>query len=218
MGPQMLAALAVAGAGTAVSNAADKRAAGDRRNILNRSMDRTVETQGKATDLVLNEAGKYSPDQRLADMKAQEDANYQQAQKDGAIPGAVPGATQGQARAMSLGDADKALAEGNRMTAIARELAKVRAPGQLGAKDSARRAEMAGETGSMWSNDRAQSNAAGLDAQSVSAPWWGTLGKVAQSAGMMMAGNAMGGAAAATATGGGAGAFSRMDRGQVNWK
>lgn len=216
MGPEMLTALALAGAGTAVSAAADRQAAKERRGILNRSMEKSAETQGKASNMVIEESQKFAPDQRLADMKAQEDANYQQAQKDGAIAGLIPESGQGQGKALSLGDADKAIAEGNRMSAIARELSRVRAPNQLAANDSMRRANLTSETSSMWGNDRAQSNAAGLDAQSVEAPWWGTLGKMGQAAGMMMAGNALG-APAATATSG-TGAFSRMDRGQINWK
>ena len=224
MGPELLTAMALAGGGAVVNNMAERHAAKDRRSILNQSMERTAQTNAKASDMVLSEAKKYSPDQRLADMQSQEAANFEQAQKDGIVPGVVSGASQGAGKVISLGDADKALAEGTRMTAIARELARVRAPNQLAANDSMRRANLAGETGSMWANDRAQANGASLDAQGVTAPWWGTLGKMGQAAGMAMTGNALmgaGGGALSAQTGTGpatTGQFSRMDRGQVQWR
>ncbi len=221
MGPELLAALAVAGTGTVVSGMADRKADKERRSILNRSMDRSAETQGKATDMVLGEAKKFSADQRMADMQAQEAANFDQAQKDGAIPGLVPSSSEGEGKALSLGEADKALAEGNRMTAIARELAKVRAPNQMAANDSIRRAGLADQTGSMWTDNRAQANGASLDAQNVKAPWWGTLGKMAQAAGMAYAGNVAGAGAGASAagmaSGAAGGAAAGAGYGGINW-
>jgi len=204
MGPELLLALGTAAGGAYISNQADKRRAGEQRSILNRSLDRSEKAQAETTGDVLKEAQKYAGDQRMAELQQQEAANVAQAEKDGAIrsaaTAAVPGQTQGQPGTIALGDADKALSEGNRMTAIARELAKVRAPNQLLAAAQLRRANLAGDTNNLWSNDRSQANAAGLDAQSVKAPWWGTLGKVAQAVGTGMAGSALGAGLMASGT------------------
>ena len=75
--------------------------------------------------------------------------------------------------------ADKALSEGQRLSAIAQQLSRVRAPGQVAANDSERRAGVQGNIGSMWSTTGNLNRATELDAQNVQEPWWGQLGKVA---------------------------------------
>lgn len=226
MGPEMVAAfqaaapaLGLAAAGTAVNAMAERQAAKGRRNILNQSLEATSQTQGKSQDMTLGEAKKFDPNQRLRDMQSQEDANVAQAQRDLAAPATViPGSGQGAAKIEDpQAAADRALAEGARISAIAREMAKVRAPNQLMSTEAQRRADLADQTGSMWSSDRNRAQGAGMDAQSVEAPWWGQLGKVAQGAGMMMAGNAamgsLGGAANASRYATGASAGINFGRG-----
>ena len=90
--------------------------------------------------------------------------------------------------------ADRAVQEGDRLTAVARELAKVRAPGNLVNEEGLRRADLTERIGSSGATNRAHAQAASLDAENVEAPFWGQLGKMAAQAGAMWAGGAGGGA------------------------
>ena len=49
--------------------------------------------------------------------------------------------------------------------------------------EALRRASLTGELGSRWSRNRNMSNAAQMDAQSVEAPWYSDLGKIASAVG-----------------------------------
>lgn len=195
MGPEV--ALALLAGGTGLSMLGQRRAANERRDILNRQFERTNSTMDKTTGQILGEGKNYTPDQRMRDMQTQEDATFGQSQKDlnGAGAGVLP--TSGDAGNVSQdflrAKADRTLSEGNRMTAIARELAKVRAPGQQMATEGLRRADVTGDVASQWGSNRAFGDAANLDAQSVQEPWWGTLGKIGQQVGMMGAMGGMGG-------------------------
>jgi hypothetical protein len=194
MGPELAAA--VIGGGTALRMTGDRRKQKEQREILNRQMTRTNQTMDRTTDQVLGEGQKLSGQNRLQDMLAQENATFGQAQQDmgGAAAGIVP--TAGDAGAVS-GDflkakADRELAEGERMTSIARELAKVRAPGQLMQNESMRRADLQGDIASQWSSTRNMGQAASMDADAVETPWYGQLGEIGQQIGMMAALHGMG--------------------------
>lgn len=184
--PLMIAALA---GGTALEYAGQRRAAKDRRGILNRAFEDNKRSAERATALVQGEGANFQPDARRAAFDAQEAAALEQATKD------LQGATGGQGATLNTaGDAgnvssdfiaakaDRALAEGNRMTAIARELAKTRAPGLAQQNESMRAADTMQRVGSVWGDARARGEAAQMDAQNVQEPWWGTLGKIAKSA------------------------------------
>lgn len=199
MGPEIVAALQaaapyVAAAGTAASMYGDKVAADERRSILNKAFRRTEESQDKTNKQVLDEGAKLTGQQRMADMQAQADANVLQSTQD--LKGGAAMDAQGNAIIDTAGSdgnvssdyvkakADKALGEGERLSSIARELAKVRAPGQVATTESQRRADMTSGLNSMWSSTRNLNSADTLDAQNVDSPWWGKLGKVAQMVGM----------------------------------
>lgn len=197
----MYIAAAVAAAGTAADVSAQRQAAKERRGILNQAFQDTQKATDKATQLVAQEGAKYQGDQRMQDVLSREDAAYLQEQKDLAGAGAGgnmidtagdPGAVSGD---FLRAKADKALSEGARMSAIARELAKTRAPGQLMTSEGLRRADVAQQTGSIFGTSQNMTNAAGLDAQSVTEPWWGTAGKLARTAAMAYMMGGAGGAA-----------------------
>lgn len=193
MGPE--AALLLAGAGTGLEMMGNRRAEKDRRNILNGALERTAKNQDSAAQKVLAEGANYGQ-KRLEDVANQEQTAMAQSLKDiGAQDAAGAGAsvidTAGDAGAVSedfiKAKADRAISEGNRLTSVARELAKVRAPGQQMNAEGLRRAELTGELGSAASSNRARTQAASLDAESVDAPWWGKAGALAKQVGMIAA-------------------------------
>lgn len=204
--PLVLAALA---GGTALEYSAQRQAAKERRSILNQSFRDTQKATDQAAQLVTKEGEKYGAG-RAQDLQSQEDLAYAQSQRDlqGAGAGGDIIGTAGDAGAVS-GDfvrakADKALSEGTRMTAIARELAKVRAPGRMQNEEALRRAEVGQQAGSIFGTARNMAGAAELDAQNVQEPWWGTVGKLAKTAALAYAtGGAGGGASSFTQWGGG---------------
>lgn len=181
MGPQVLFMLAA----TAASMAGDRQAQKERRGILNRSLAETGETQKQATKAVLDEGRNFSPDARMQAMNEVEAATAAQQQKD--LAGAAPLETVGGAGNVSQdfvqAKANKVASEGDRLSSIARELAKVRAPGALLSAEGMRRANTMGNVNSMWSSARNMADARRLDAGEVEAPWWGQLSKIASMAG-----------------------------------
>jgi hypothetical protein len=214
MGPELAAALI--GGSTGLRMAGERRKQKDQREILNRQMTRTNQTVDRTTNQVLGEGQKLSGQNRLQDMLAQENATFGQAQQDmtGAAAGIVP--TAGDAGAVS-GDflkakADRELAEGERLTSIARELSKLRAPGQLMQNESIRRADMQGDIASQWSTTRNMGQAAGMDADAVETPWWGQMGAIGEQIGMMAATHGIGGAGGAASALGSAGGGLRSSK------
>jgi hypothetical protein len=204
--------------GTYADMQSQNNAAKERRTLLNQSMEDTQRSQEKTSQKVLNEAGQFAGDTRAQAMQAQEDAAYGQSQKDlagsgGAGAGIID--TAGDAGNVS-GDfmrakADRALSEGNRLSAIARELAKTRAPGGLMMEEGLRRANLQGDLNSMWGQTGRMGQARQLDAQNVSPAWWGTAGKIASAlAGAYLGAGAVAGGAGA-AGGSAAGTLGAAD-------
>lgn len=191
MGPE--AALLLAGAGTGLEMMGQRNAEKKQRGIINRALERTAQTQDTAAQRVLAEGANYGQ-KRLDDVAAQEQTAMAQALKDiGAQDQSGAGAsvidTAGDGGAVS-GDflkakADRAISEGNRLTSVARELAKVRAPGQQMTAEGMRRANLTDQLGSAASSNRAMTQAAGMDAESVDVPWWGKAGSLAKQVGMI---------------------------------
>lgn len=204
-GAEPLALAALAG-GTTLDYMGQRQAARERRDILNRSFRGTQEATDRATRLVADEGANYNGATRQQAMQEQEASNLARELQDLQSTGATGAnvSTVGDTGAVS-GDfvrakADKALSEGTRMTAIARELAKTRAPGQLTTNEALRRADVGQKTGSIFGTAQNMANAYNLDAQSVQEPWWGTAGKLARTAALAYTlGGAGGGAGAAGA-------------------
>jgi hypothetical protein len=175
----------IAAAGTAANVAGEQQAASQRRSILNSQMDRNERTQRETTQQLLDEGRKFRAEDRLASMQQQEGAQERQALADVGTGAAasIPQAAGDVSAAYAKAKADRALSEGMRLSAIAREVAKTRAPGSLQNDEALRRANLTGDVASKWSTTRNMGQAAELDAQAVEAPWWGQLGKLASAVG-----------------------------------
>lgn len=207
MGPEIALAMALGGTGLGI--AGQQQAKREQKSILNRALQRSTESQDKTAQKVLTEAGSLDPTQRAQAMQTAEDQTY--AQSTGDLKSGAALDASGNAIINTAGDAgnvsgeflarkaDKALAEGDRMTAIARELAKTRAPGQVVNNENQRRASMTGDLNSMWSTTKNLNDANQMDAANVEEPWWGQLGKIAAAVGSAAGGGlgALGGAGAA---------------------
>lgn len=183
MGPEIALALMAAGTGAQMIGARQQQK--QQRNILNRAMDDTARTQRQATTQVMDEAKKFTPESRMQAMQDAEQANYSQAQTDvgGGAAANIPTASGNVSADYIKAQADRALSEGNRLTSIAREAAKVRAPGSMQNAEALRRANLTGDLASRWATNRNMSAAAQQDAASVDAPWYSDLGKIASAVG-----------------------------------
>ncbi len=187
MGPELAAAAPylVAG-GTALSLIGESQANKKRQKIIGRQLEETSKTQDKSTQDVLGEAANFTGEKRRAAMQSAEDAAYDQAQKDIDATGAGIVDVSGKGRVSDdfiKAKADKTLSEGNRLSALAREIAKTRAPSDLTREEAMRRANLTEKIGSRWSTTRNMGQAAQLDAGAVGTPWYGTLGKLAAALG-----------------------------------
>jgi hypothetical protein len=184
MGPEMVA-MAIAAAGTAAQMSAQEEAADERRSIMNQQLERDDQATRKAVTLVQQEGENYGMDERLKAMKDQEDKTYEQTQAD--IQGAGGSLVNTAADAGNVsedfirGKAERAVTEGGRLTAIAREAAKARAPSSMMSQDALRRAGMVGNLQSTWGTNRNMSRATGVDVNNVQEPGYGALGSIASS-------------------------------------
>lgn len=186
MGP--LVATATGGLGSGMQQAGIEAQKRQRQAILNRQLDRTAAVQAKGAADSISEAQSMSPGARLAAMQAAEDATAAQTEKDLSGAGAdllQAGAGEGgaQSQAFMAAKADKALSEGNRLTALARAAAKTRSVGQTQQAETLRRSALAEALGSLYSTNRADAQAAGLDAEAVEMPWYGQVGQLVTTAG-----------------------------------
>ena len=199
----------LAAGGMLANQAGERQAARERRSILNQSLERTDKTQEKATQALVGEGENYGAKRQDA-FQQQEQTALAQALKDvGARDQTGAGAslidTVGDAGAVS-GDflkakADRAVSEGNRLTSIARELSKVRAPGQQLNEEGLRRANLTEQIGSDYASNNAFARVAGLDAGEVDTPLYGKVGKIASAIGSAWAGGAGGAAGGAISQG-----------------
>lgn len=155
--------------------------AADKRDILNRSLERTDQASQKAATEVVKEGENYTPEQRALDMQAQQDATAAQSAKDlaaGGIVGSTASANGANSAEFQTAKAGSDSAEGNRISAIAQEMARVRAPGQLLTQEGLRRSELAGNLNSDWSTVRNFGRADGMDAESVGPSDLSTIGAI----------------------------------------
>lgn len=195
--------------GTVAQMAGQRQQQKERRNILNRSFEQTQQVSDKAAQSVVQEGAQYAPDDRMAAMHAQEDAAFQQARADiGSTGGATLQTASGGGNASAdfvRAKAGKAIAEGNRITEIAREMARTRSPGDLMTAEGMRRADLSQKIGSSFGTARNMAGAAQMDAEGVDMPVYGKLGALAQMAGSAWAMGGAGAGAAPNALGYGAG-------------
>ncbi len=173
------AAYWVMAAGTAAKALGDRQQQKQQRSILNRAMDQTARTQGATQQMIAGEGAKYGGEARAEALQGQEAAAMAQAQKD--TQGAtLPQTTSGRVSGDYLrAQASKTASEGERLTAIAREAAALRAPGRLLQGEDMRRADVLGRVGNALSSDANMARAAQQDAAAVQAPIYGQLGGLA---------------------------------------
>lgn len=185
MGPELAAAMMVGGTALQMKAAEDQK--DERRSVLNRQLERDDAATGKAIQLVQDESGQYTMPNRLDAMQKQEDQTYQQIEADMQGAGGAMVDTASDAGNVSEDflktKAARAVDEGSRMTSIAREAAKARAPGSLLSEDALRRAGMAGNLQNIWGTNNNMARATGQDAEGVEAPMYGNFGKIASTLG-----------------------------------
>lgn len=180
-------------AGTAVAGAAAeadaaRRKRNQQRDILNQAFRKSSENADKANAAVMDAGADMDATKRLAEMQGEEAQTFGQTMRDLKASGAggdiiTAAGDAGNASAdFTKAKADRALTEGNRMTAMAREMAKVRAPGQMQMNQGIRRADAQERAGSIWGSNRNMVDAYTHDAEGVQDPWYGTVGKLAKTA------------------------------------
>lgn len=196
MGPETLIPLLVSAGGTIATISAQEQADAERKGLLNRQLERDDQASQKNNALVQEEGKRFDPNARLQGLADQEQKTYDQTQAD--MQGAGGGLVQTAATDANVSDdflktkAARAIEEGTRLTSIAREAAKARAPGQLGMDDSLSMANLAGQQQNLFGGLKNLDRATGLDAQSVTEPGYGNLGRVATALGGAMAGSGYG--------------------------
>jgi hypothetical protein len=188
MGPEIALALALGGTGAQLIGQREQRR--DRARILDGAMDRGMQTQGQAIQQITQEGQRLAPEQRMAEMQTAEDAAYGRTMAD---VGVAPTANTGGGAVSPAFEALQMRRQGEesgRMSAIARELAKMRAPGDVETEGGLRRGSMSEGLSSLFNTQRNRTNAAQMDAESVDMPLYGQLGQIAAQAGQigMMAG------------------------------
>lgn len=195
--PQLLPA-ALMGAGTLMQMDAAEREADEKRTVMNRQMEREEKASGRAAELVQQEGQRYGQEQRMQDLTDRENQVFQRTSQD--IAGAGGATIDAAGKSANVSEdflktkAARAIDESTRLTAIAREAAKTRAPGLLNMDDSLSMARLAGDTRNLWGTARNMNRAAGMQSAAVRAPAYGALGKIASSiGGSMMAGGGFGG-------------------------
>lgn len=183
--------------GAALKSQADAQQAKEQRSQLNAALTRTDQTQEKSNSLITQEAAKLAPATRVAALDTQAAANLGTSQADLAAAGATD--PSGNAIIDTVGDdgavsrefmtdkANRALQEGDRLTSIAKELARTRAPGQLVSQEGQDRAALTEQLGSMWDTTQNLNGANVTTAQGIEAPAYGQLGELAQAAGQAYA-------------------------------
>jgi hypothetical protein len=188
------AVIALVGTGLQMSAAHQQEK--KQRNVLNRQLERDETASDKSAQMVLDEGRRYTMQNREDALQQNEQKAYDQAQAD--INGAGGAAISAAADNSNVSDdflktkAARAVEEGTRLTSIAREAAKARAPGMLGLDDSLSLAGMAGGQRNLWGTTKNMNGAAGLEASATGQPAYGALGKIATAAGGAMAASGYG--------------------------
>lgn len=177
--------------GTAATVHGQNKAAKERRAILNAQMERERQATDKSVDLVMNEANRYAMPARTEALTANEGKTYDQIQADlqGAGGAAISTSTNSPnvSKDFLTTKALRTIEEGQRMTAMAREAAKARAPGMLGLDDRISMADTGGQVRHTLGAARNLNDASGLAAQAVQDPAYAGLGKIATAIGSGMA-------------------------------
>lgn len=184
MGPETLIPLLLSGGGALLQSNAQQEQADQKRATLNQQLERDADASRKSTALVQGEGQNYGVDARRAALEDQQGKTFTQIQSDmqgAGGAGAVP--TAGDAGAVSEDflkeKAGRAVTEGTRLTDIAREAAKSRAPGQVQGSDGLRKAGLAGSLQNIFGTNTNMAHATVNDADAIQEPGYGALGSIA---------------------------------------
>lgn len=196
--------------GTGLSMKANSDAASERRNIINSQLEGTQRATEKAAALVDKESQQYDPNARKQALTDQEQQAFERSQKDlqfGAGGGSLIDTAGGGGNVSGdflKAKADRQVTEGNNLTALAREVAKTRAPSLLLTKEGQSRANLAGNLQNTFGAARNMANAAGQDASMVQPAAYGQIAQAVGNMGAMyMSGGTGGTKAGGTKAGGG---------------
>lgn len=185
-------------AGTAASMSAQREAQKERRSILNRQMEADEKATDQSAALAQQEGQRFSGQARAEGLQQQEQKTFDQTQADLGGAGGANIAAAADSASVSQDflktKAARAIDEGTRLTTIAREAAKQRAPGMLQLEDGLSMAGLSGNLQNLWGTRRNIGRAAGMDAQNVQEPGYGALGRIASAVGGGMAASGYGSA------------------------
>lgn len=170
----------IAAVGSGLAYKANQDAADERRTTLNRALEANEQATDKATNLVDQEAQQYAPKARQQALTDQEQQAFERSQKDlatgagGGMIGTAGGNGNVSADFLKT-KADRQISEGNELTAIAREVAKTRAPSLLLTKEGQSRANLAGNLQNTFGAARNAASAAGQDAAGIEPAAYGQI-------------------------------------------
>lgn len=177
------ASMAIMAAGTMAQMSAAQQAQNQKRNMLNQQLEREGEATDKSVELVQDEGKNYDSKTRMQQVKGAEDKTYAQSRAD--LEGAGGGLVNTATTAGNVSDdflkakAQSAVDEGERLTEVAREAARTRAPGVMQMDDSLRMAGLTGNLANVWGGVKNMHRATENDVNSVTPPGYGALGSIA---------------------------------------
>lgn len=205
--------------GTAAQMLAAREQARAQRGIINRAQDRNDEAVREGSEATLKMADGMTGASQADKMQAAAQAaagrtmaDLRGAGADLIDTGSGSGRTSG---AFGRMVAERGAAERDRLSAIAQEVGRVRAPAEVMGNEAMARSALAERLASSFRSNQNRAQAAQIDAQSVDTPWYGDVGKLAALVG------GFGLAGAPAAAGGGAsapsGASTALGRALMTW-
>lgn len=201
-----IASMAIMAAGTMAQMSAARSAQNKQRNMLNQQLQREDEATDKSVEMVQDEGKNYDSKTRVDQMRSAQNKTYAQERAD--IEGAGGGLVNTSTTAGNVSDdflkakAQSTVDEGTRLTEVAREAARTRAPGAMRMDDSLRMAALTGDLANVWGGVKNMQRATTNDVNGVTPPAYGALGSIASSLAPMVASSGFGaGSTAAPASG-----------------
>lgn len=169
--------------GTAAQMLAAREQARAQRGIINRAQDRNDEAVREGSEATLKMAegmtGASQADKMQAAAQAAAGrtmADLRGAGADLIDTGSGSGRTSG---AFGRMVAERGAAERDRLSAIAQEVGRVRAPAEVMGNEAMARSALAERLASSFRSNQNRQQAASLDAQGVDRPWYGDVGQLA---------------------------------------
>ncbi|MDT7514685.1 hypothetical protein [Rhodoferax mekongensis] len=184
--------LALLAGGTGMQMMSQQDQDNRRREKLNRQFERNDQLSNQSSKMVLDEADNFDPTNRRTAMQEQETKNFDASMADlQAGAGGALGAVQTSGDAGNVSEdfikakAGRAATEGQRITDIAKDLSKTRAPAQLQFSDAQRRGSLASSLQDMYTRNQNMSEATKQDMRNVEDSGLGDLGSLASQVALM---------------------------------